>query len=206
MAGKTHEQCLHFTPLPCLLSLACDRAAEWHSGHQVLRVGAGTGSPSRGLPGSRAGATPGHQIPGCGLCIPVGCPTGCHLHRYLHHLCPHGAPAHCHQGEDQEGRGPASRRLQQSEDRGSGPQCWLRRREGSLTASSLNQGKTEGTFLWGPWIYNPPLCEGVPFFPLLYLSLQLLFSSRLGVRSLHPRSNGLRKKMYDAILGLAKAR
>nr|XP_025746236.1 multidrug resistance-associated protein 7 isoform X2 [Callorhinus ursinus] len=76
---------------------AHNRAAEWHSGHQVLRVGAGAGGPSRSLPSSRTGATLGHQIPGCSLCVPVGRPASCHLHCPLHHLCPHGAPAHGHQ-------------------------------------------------------------------------------------------------------------
>uniref|UniRef100_A0A8C0WSF0 ABC-type xenobiotic transporter n=1 Tax=Castor canadensis TaxID=51338 RepID=A0A8C0WSF0_CASCN len=87
-----------FTLLSHPLSLAHDRAAEWHPSHQVLRVGAGAWDSSRSLPGSRVGATSGHQILGCSLCIPMGCPASHHLHSHLYHLCPPGAPAHCYQG------------------------------------------------------------------------------------------------------------
>lgn len=103
--------------------------------------------------------------------------------------------------------GKQPRRQQWSGEVGSGPQCWLgRREEGSLTALSFpNQGEIlrRKLFLVSQ-IDNPSLGEGIPFFPLICLPLQLLVRPRLHVRFSYLCSLKSLGKIHDLVLALAR--
>ena len=61
---------------------------------------------------------------------------------------------------------------------------------------------SEGTLHLGPRIYNPSLCEGIPFFPLLFLSYFWLGPLTLILMALEEKFTIQCK--VDPVLGIAR--
>lgn len=103
------------------------------------------------------------------------------------------------------GREAAARRLQWSEGwTGALSAGW----EGGMEGPCLpypfptKEKFSEGTFHLEPRIYNPSLCEGIPFFPLLFLSCFWLGPLILILMALEEKF--MLQCKVDAVLGIAR--